>query len=290
MQIFLIILFSFQTVYYGNERWNFARNARITSLGEAGSSLKDGGGFFLNTANSLLFEKKVLEGSFSNYFSDIFKFGTINFIGGDSLKKFFLSLNYIFADNILYTIYKDTSPAKDINEIEKKGYISINSIQILSGFSKKIKNIYTGISLKLIRENLFIGKGFGIGADLGFLLKRNFNSSLTFKNILGAFLLWDSGRKEYIPPSLRIGFSKEFIKIFFITSDFELALEKNFNIKSYAGMEFKGTENLLLRAGWRENLPTLGIGLKLKNINIDYALGGNFELSIFQIISASIEF
>jgi len=290
MQIFLIIVFSFQTVHYGNERWNFARNARITSLGEAASSLKDPAGFFSNPANSMLFKNKVLQGTFSSYFSDIFKFGTVNFISGDSLKKFFVSLNYIFADKILYTIYQDTTPAQDIGEIDQRGYISINSIQILSGFSKKIKNFFAGISIKLMRENLYVGKGYGMGIDLGLLFKRNFNFSLTFKNIFGGLNFWDSGRKEYIPPSIRTGLSREFLKRILITADFEATFEKKFNIKSYAGLEFKGTENFLLRAGWRENIPTLGIGLRLQNINIDYALGGNFELSVFHIISASIEF
>jgi len=289
MQIFLIAFLSFQTVYYGNERWNFSRNARITSLGEASSSLKDPAGFFSNPATPLLFEKKVLQGSFSTYFN-IFKFGTVNFLSGDTLKKFFVSFNYIFADEILYTIYEDTTPAQNIGEIEKKGYISVNSIQILSGFSKKIKNFYAGISIKLMRENLYVGRGYGMGIDLGFLFKRNFNFSITLKNLLGGFNFWDSGRKEYIPTSIRTGISREFLKRILITTDFEALFEKKFDIKSYTGVEFQGTENFLLRAGWRENIPTFGIGLRLQNINIDYALGGNFELSAFHIISVSIEF
>ncbi|MEO0254539.1 MAG: hypothetical protein ABIN20_03850 [candidate division WOR-3 bacterium] len=289
MQIILLI-FSFQVITYGNERWNFARNARISSLGEASSALKDPASFFFNPATPLLLKEKVIQGTFSNYFSDIFKFGAFNLLTGDSINKFFLSLNYIFSDKILYTIYKDTTPAEDPLNIENKGFISINSIQILSGFSKKIKNIYTGISLKLMRENLYVGKGYGMGIDIGFLFKRDFNFSFTLRNAFGNINIWDSGRKEFIPPSIRIGISKEFLKKILFTFDFETLLEEKFKFKTCAGIEFMGTENFFLRAGWRENIPTFGTGLRIKKINIDYALGGNFELSLFHIISASIEF
>ncbi|MEO0283853.1 MAG: hypothetical protein ABIN17_02120 [candidate division WOR-3 bacterium] len=289
MQI-ILFFFSLHVITYGNERWNFARNARISSIGEASSALKDPASFFFNPATSLLLKEKVIQGTFSNYFSDIFKFGAFNLLTGDSINKFFLSLNYIFADKILYTIYKDTTPAQDPLNIENKGFISINSIQILSGFSKKIRNIYTGISLKLMRENLHVGKGYGIGIDLGFLFKRDFNISFTLRNVFGNINIWNSGRKEFIPPSIRIGISKEFLKKILFTFDFEALLEEKFKLKTCAGIEFIGTENFFLRAGWRENIPTFGAGLRIKKINIDYALGGNFELSLFHIISASIEF
>ncbi len=289
MQIILLI-FSFQVITYGNERWNFARNARISSLGEASSTLKDPASFFFNPATSLLLKEKVIQGTFSSYFSDIFKFGTFNFLTGDSINKFFLSLNYIFSDRILYTIYKDTTPTQDPLNIEKKGFISINSIQILSGFSKKIKNFYAGISLKLMRENLYVGKGYGMGIDLGFLFKRDFNISFTLRNVFGNINIWDSGRKEFISPSIRTGISKEFLKKILFTLDFETLLEEKFKVKNYTGIELKGKENFFLRAGWRENIPSFGAGLRIKKLNIDYALGGNFELSLFHIFSASIEF
>lgn len=289
MQIILIIFF-LEIINYGNERWDFARNARISSLGEASSTLKDPASFFFNPAASLLLKENVFQGTFSNYFSDIFKFGTFNFLTGDSINKFFLSVNYIISDKILYTLYNDTTPAQDILNIEKKGFISINSIQILSGYSKKIKNIYAGISLKLMRENLYVGKGYGLAFDLGFLFKRDFNFSLTLRNTFGSINIWDSGRKEFVPPLIRGGISKEFFKKILFTIDFETLLEEKFKVKNLMGIEFKGKENFFLRAGWRENIPTFGAGFKIKKLNIDYALGGNFELSIFHIISASIEF
>ncbi len=290
MQMFLFFIISFESVIYGGERWNFSRSARISGLGEASVSLKDPAGIVFNPAISMLFEKKSLELTFSDYFENIFKFGSLNFITGDSLKKFFISLNYIFSDNILYTIYKDTIPAGDISEIENKGYISINSIQIVTGFSKKIKNFYAGISTKIFREDLYSGKGYGIGIDLGFLFKKNYIISLVLRNIGGSFNFWQSGRKEWVPPSMRVGGSKILLDKFLIAIDFETSFEKKIRLKPYAGLEFSHNKKLFIRAGWRENVPSFGVGFRLKKIHIDYALGGNFDLSVFHIFSVIFNF
>ncbi|MEN3044816.1 MAG: hypothetical protein ABDH37_06360 [Candidatus Hydrothermales bacterium] len=288
MQI-IFFIFSFQIVIYGNERWNFARNARIASLGEASSSLIDPGSFFFNPATPSLFENKVIQATFSNYFSDVFKFGAFNFITGDSTNKFYASFNYIFSDNIYFTIYKDTTEAYDIEKIEKRGLIRVSSIHLLSGFSKKLKKFNFGFSLKIMRENLHVGKGYGLGMDVGILSVNKFNFSFALRNFLGSINLWDSGRKEYIPTSLRIGFSKDFIKKILFSFDVESYWEKNFKISCYAGLETKILKDFFIRTGWRENIPTLGFGFKIKKLDVDYALGGNLELQAFHVVSLSLE-
>ncbi|MEN3046768.1 MAG: hypothetical protein ABDH49_07315 [Candidatus Hydrothermales bacterium] len=286
MQLIFFII-SFQLVIYGNERWGFSRNARIASLGEASSSIIDPGSFLFNPATSSLFQNKVIQATFSNYFSGFFKFGTFNFIAGDSIRKFFTSLNYIFSDNIYYTIYEDTVEASNIDEIVKKGVIKINSIQILGGFSNKLKNFNFGLLLKFMRENLYVGKGYGIGMDVGFLFSDEFNFSFSLRNFLGSINLWDSGRKEYIPTSLRVGFSKNFLERILFSFDTESYFESRFRISYYAGLEAKILKSYFIRAGWRENIPTIGFGFRIKNLDIDYAIGGNFELSAFHIVSLS---
>lgn len=162
-----------------------------------------------------------------------------------------------------------------------------------------------GANLKIIRRNIAEHSAWGLGFDIGFSYTL-FNRLLlgaNLQDITTTYLSWTTGKKEVISPTVKLGTAYP-IEIWKGTLspavDFDIRFENrrsasNLNIgpvsfDMHAGLEYNFRNLFCIRAGYNEigNL-TLGAGVKLPKINIDYsfakfdndeALGNTHRISL----------
>jgi hypothetical protein len=145
-----------------------------------------------------------------------------------------------------------------------------------------------GLNLKIITRNIAEGNALGIGFDVGAIYNVTpvFRVGANLQDITTTLLAWNTGRKELITPTAKIGGSYD-LDIFShsrITPavDFDLRFENRkfaslahvgpVSFDMHAGLEY-GFKNLFaIRVGYNDvKQLTLGAGLKFPKLNLDYS-------------------
>jgi hypothetical protein len=151
------------------------------------------------------------------------------------------------------------------------------------------KNWALGVNLKLIRRNLAKNSANGFGFDLG--LQRRITQGLilgtNLRNITTTLLVWNTGEKELVKPTLYLGASY-LLNIQKINSNFQPVLDLilrgenrrksasanlgSISLDYAAGIEYGYHQVLFIRAGIDEiSRLNIGTGLQIPHIRIDYA-------------------
>jgi hypothetical protein len=143
------------------------------------------------------------------------------------------------------------------------------------------------MNIKFIYRNLMESSAMGIGFDVGLIyspIDKLFFGA-TIQDVTTTYLGWDTGRKELIPPTLRLGagyYFEIFNGIFSPALDFSLRFDNRkysslvavgpMTIDIIPGFEFVYKDIVALRAGYNDTKQiTLGLGLKVYRLNLDYA-------------------
>ncbi len=155
-------------------------------------------------------------------------------------------------------------------------------------YGKKQSDKFTyGANLKIIRRNIAEASAWGMGLDLG----ASYNPFGTFflganlMDITSTYLSWTTGKKEVITPTAKLGtaYEVEFLKGTLTPAvDFDIRFENrrqsaNANLGPvsfdlHAGLEYSFKDLISIRTGYNElGSLTLGAGVKLPKINIDYS-------------------
>jgi hypothetical protein len=159
---------------------------------------------------------------------------------------------------------------------------------IFFSYAKKYSdNFAYGANVKLIFRSLISNSAFGIGFDVGGLYSPidNLILGLNLQDITTTFLSWNTGTNELIPPTAKIGLGYQlniFNGIFTPAIDLDTRFEgrkysSTFNLGPasfdlHTGFEFLYKNFIAIRAGYNDvNQFTLGLGLKISKLNIDYA-------------------
>lgn len=157
----------------------------------------------------------------------------------------------------------------------------------LSYSKKHSEKLYYGANLKVLRRNIAEESAWGIGFDLGisYELTKRFFIGANVMDITTTYLSWTTGKKEVITPTAKVGTAYMFDFFNGIITpavDFDIRFENrktasNFHLGPvsfdlHAGLEYTFKDLFSVRAGYNEigNL-TLGAGIKLPKINIDYS-------------------
>lgn len=149
------------------------------------------------------------------------------------------------------------------------------------------ENLSYGGNVKVIRRNLGDNSATGLGVDVGILYKIYPNLSLgaNLQDITTTLLAWDTGRKELISPTFKLGAAGLLEALggrFVPAVDFDVRFENRryasmlhigrVSIDIHSGLEFQFKNILALRAGFSDiKAPTLGAGIHLPKLNIDYS-------------------
>lgn len=147
-----------------------------------------------------------------------------------------------------------------------------------------------GLSIKLIRRSVAEFTATGIGFDAGALYRPvpSLFLGATLQDVTTTLLAWSTGRTELIAPTLRIGGAYEVeLGSFRVTPSVECAVRAEgrgsvaavsvgpLSVDPYGGMEVAYMGILSLRGGMNEvGHATLGAGVRIKRLHIDYAYAG----------------
>lgn len=169
-------------------------------------------------------------------------------------------------------------------------YFNSTDYAFLLTYSKKQNDKFSyGANFKVIRRSLAEESAWGLGFDLGLAYNpiQRLLLGANLMDITTTYLAWSTGKKENISPTAKIGaayvIDVPFLKGTIIpASDLDVRFENrqtasNFNIglvsfDFHGGLEYNYANLFSIRGGYNElgNL-TLGAGIKLPKINIDYS-------------------
>jgi len=175
-------------------------------------------------------------------------------------------------------------------------YFNSNDYAFFLTYSKKQNEKFSyGANFKVIRRVIAEESAWGLGFDLG-VFYNPFERLMLGANLQDAtttYLAWSTGKKENISPTAKIGaayiLDVPFLKGQIIPAvDFDVRFENrktasNFNVGPvsfdfHGGMEYTYNKLVSIRGGYNElGDMTLGAGIKLPKINIDYSFSGSFK-------------
>lgn len=320
--IFLMILIIPQGLYpfakYAEEFLNLGLGARSYGMGGAFTSLADDAtSFYWNPAGAVQLEKKTIFFMHSTQYKDLMTYDGATFIlpGKSAEKALSIGILYLNIPDIFDTrnAWKDTDNdgIPDTDEIDYTKITKFNDNEIalfLNGAIKKRDNLFVGFNVKYLRKSFAEYSANGLGVDFGLVYVpiQRIRLGINLKDITGAFLLWNTGKKEFIYPKIRTG-ATVILNFFFITeSQVNLSMDaeirgdhrllssqvsyKSINADLYLGMEYWFKKIVALRIGSDCGALSTGLGLSYKGINIDYAVLTNDELNNSQRLSGSVTF
>lgn len=146
--------------------------------------------------------------------------------------------------------------------------------------------LFWGANVKIIRRDIAEFGATGIGFDVGavYIPFENFKLGANIMDVTTTLLSWDTGRNELVSPTTKIG-AAYLLNILGgkITPaiDFDIRFENrkfasNFNLGPVSfdarfGLEYNFKDLIALRGGYNDVKQfTIGAGLKLPKLNIDY--------------------
>lgn len=148
-------------------------------------------------------------------------------------------------------------------------------------------DFYYGANVKIIRRDIAEFGAWGVGFDVGALYTpvENLFIGANLQDITTTLVAWNTGRNELISPTAKVGASYmvEFLGGRITPAlDFDVRFENrkfasNFNIgpvsfDMHAGFEYNFKNLFAVRAGYNDVKQfTLGAGVKLPKLNIDYS-------------------
>jgi hypothetical protein len=154
-----------------------------------------------------------------------------------------------------------------------------------------------GANVKMIVRDLGDHSAWGLGFDVGvwYTPWENLSLGLNVQDVTRTLIVWDTGRNELISPALRLGAAYGIDALggrFLPAADFSVRFENRRSASTFSagavsvdvcgGLEYLFKSLVALRVGYTDVKQfTLGAGLYLPKVNIDYAFarfGGGGEL------------
>lgn len=164
-----------------------------------------------------------------------------------------------------------------------------------------------GGSAKVIRKSVGDAEALGLGLDVGVLwrLRPGWMLGAKLADVTSTPLVWDSGRREYILPMLKLG-TVYGLAPRFLRGELLLALDtdvrfegryyaawsslKGVSLDPRGGLEYRYRHLVALRVGIQPGQFSAGAGIHLRFGSVDYAFLGHDELDNSHRLSALVEF
>jgi len=160
---------------------------------------------------------------------------------------------------------------------------------------RKSERFYYGGNVKIIRKGIGENSAYGMGFDFSCLWQpySHLNIGANLQDVTTTLLVWDTGRKEAITPTAKIGAayiweSPKIMGQLIPAFDMDVRFENRrysaqYNLGSvsfdlHAGMEYRFKQLLAFRTGLDTGRFTAGFGIKLPKLNIDYAFLRHYDL------------
>ena len=284
------------TVEYGGEIFKEHYSARNASLGGTNTYVAGSN----NPALLFYTSKSFLDFSHMNKYGGLSKLSSISYLfTSNKSDPVFISMINRIVDDI-----SDTREAWNDNGdlVPEPGEINYFNIKKFSqkelglklSFCKKYKRYYFGTSLKPSYTSVAGFKAYGMSTDIAlstYFYKKILNLNFRVEDII-SFKKWSTESTENIIPFVAIGGTFNFNNMLL---SFQMASDVSYGSPVYynSGFEYQDRSGLLVfRSGFSNfNSFTLGLGLKLFLINVDYAFlypSSNSPFEPSQILSLTI--
>lgn len=183
-------------------------------------------------------------------------------------------------------------PHDETNRVEVDHYVNDGEYAFFVGKAARFKSFRWGIAPKLLFRHLgsdyrAYGLGVDVGGGTGPFPHIPIEAGVTIRDLLGTVLAWEqTGRKEVIPPTLRAGLTGR-ITVHKLeacitpTADFSYRFDLlggSDALALHLGIEYMVKNTVALRVGSDDGQLTVGGGLDLKPVSIDYGFAGHDDL------------
>ncbi len=267
--------------------------ARASSMGSSFCALADDAtAIYYNPAGLAQLKKTELYLMHNQWFQDINQeYLVLAFPRQNS--SFALSVNYLSIGEI----EKRSSPTSKPEDT----FTSSDGALTLSYAKAFSEDLFIGINFKGIRQVIYNFEGIGYGIDLGLLYTfPRINLALVIQNI-GTGIKFKE-KTFPLPLTYKVGIAIKVLKNTILT--LEGKKEKDADISYHLGVESYLFNLLALRAGYNSKIAqtelgefsslfkglTVGLGLKINNLQLDYAYIPYGDLGDTQRISLGIKF
>lgn len=192
-----------------------------------------------------------------------------------------LTTNQLTIDNIPNTL-TDFNTTREI-----KGYFGDKETSYNLHLATSLdKQTSIAISIKSIKQKLYdkSSKGTGIDISLKHKQNNNLNLGLVIKNITTTKIKWSTGTEEKLTPSYQLGLSK---KTNNLQLEIDLKKQKDTRAEILGSVQYTLSPLLQLRGGYNNQGLSLGIGLTISNLILDYGYQ-NQQLSGVNVLSIGV--
>ena len=227
-------------------------------------------------------------------------------------------------DDIPITVLPD--PSQPIDALLSNGqrnrpfidrFVSNVEFALLISFARRTSDRFSvGGNLKLVHKSLDVASGFGLGFDAGVMFRpiTSLAIGVHVMNLTSTVLTWNTGRKEYIAPLLKMGvaYARSMPRLHgdvIIATDLDILFERRNQTASqslgsasgsaHIGLEYRLKQAVTMRLGLQAAGLTAGAGLRTPSFNLvgrafspslDYAFVNDSAFGAVHRIGASIEF
>ncbi len=218
-----------------------------------------------------------------------------------------IQINHLGIDEIKLTQLENPADSlSNANRPEVWKTVGNHDLIIYGSLARSLRNnLHLGLTPKLAYRSLAENSGFGIGADLGLLWDagHGFRAAANLRDFFSTQIVWANGTHEIAIPNLDLELGYAFLP--FPDIPVHLALRGQIfaegrgdasNLSSgaisadfHAGLRVSPIPALNVMAGWDTDCLTAGLGVRYKDLGIDYAWrnGSPDELGASQRLSLS---
>ncbi len=278
---------------YAGEFMAIDVSARAQAMGGAYSSLaNDVFAAFYNPAGMVQIQSTQIGFTHTQQFIASVNYDYIGFTKPLSRDKAFgISLIRLGVDNIPDSrkagILADDGTLLGIDESQVNNFNSSDYVLFFSLGQRFRSKFLWGFNVKLVRRNLADHSANGIGFDAGVLfnVSDRWRVGGMFRNITTTLIAWDTGEKELVSPTIRMGSSYRVplpgLNSYLIPnvdlvintdSPVNLVNDRSATLNGAIGGELVVKERLFIRGGYDDlQRVNFGVGIKIPHINVDYS-------------------
>ncbi len=298
---------------YGNEFYSSSASARTLGMGGANVALSDDiWALFWNPAGLVEIKHTQIGLMHSERFAGTVDYDAAGFAQTQSDGSVFaFGILRLGVNGIPFTrLENPTQPLSGDNRVEIDKFVNEGEYAFYAAKAgeSKIKlsrfslNLGWGIAPKLIFKHIGNYRAYGLGMDLGLNYTTDLGIPLKFglsiKDLLGTVVGWEqTGHKEIYPSTARLGIAVPvrlpqleavLTPVIDYVYRFDLISDPDASSFHY-GAEYTVRNTVAIRAGYDDDKLTLGGGLCMRAINIDYAFINHSELGGSHRISLTIK-
>jgi hypothetical protein len=320
-KIFFSVFFVLSVLSGFSSTWAAKYSGEFLSLGVGGKALAMGGAFvsladdgfasYWNPAGLVQLSQKELTLMHAETFGSLVNHDFIGYV--IPLKKkekksaLALSLLGLSGGGIKITeLENPKEPLGPANRPRVKKEESHGDYVLFFSYAQEVKKKFSlGGNVKIIYRHLALNSAFGFGLDWGILARihKNFSFGLNLMDAFTTTLFYDTGTKESIYPTLKVGFNfhKE-------TGDFKIVLSSDADLRiegrkyasqlwveeksldTHFGGELSYQNRLFGRMGIDQGNFTAGAGLLIKKFMVDFAFLNHKDLDNSYQFSLGVRF